>query len=101
MHETRIIRPADPDMPPIVPADQWTEGICPGYLVDMAPRQQGKTPQHVVRMDKETWAEYGLACDALGISRSDDLRMRANERIAEWKRNQRREAAAAPKVASP
>jgi len=60
--------------------------------VDMAPRADGKTPQRVVRIDDETWAEYGLACAALGISRSDDLRMRAKERIAEWKRNQRREA---------
>jgi hypothetical protein len=99
MHETRIIRPANPAMPPIVPFDQWTDGICPGYPVAMAPRPVGKTPQHVVRMDDETWAEYGLACEALGISRSDDLRMRAKERIAEWKRNQRREAAAIAKAA--
>lgn len=99
MHETRIIRPANPDMPPIVPFDQWTTGIDPGYPADMAPRQVGKTPQHVVRMDNDTWAEYGLACEALGISRSDDMRMRAKERIAEWKRNQRREAAATAKTA--
>jgi hypothetical protein len=67
----------------------------------MAPRADGKTPQRVVRIDDETWAEYGLACAALGISRSDDLRMRAKERIAEWKREQRREARdAAAAVAS-
>lgn len=58
----------------------------------MAPRSDGKTPNRVVRIDDATWAEYGLACEALGISRADDIRMRAKERIAEWKRNQRREA---------
>jgi hypothetical protein len=65
----------------------------------MAPRPVGRTPQRVVRIDDTTWDEYGLACEALGLSRSDDLRMRAKERIAEWKRNQRREAAATAKVA--
>jgi hypothetical protein len=58
----------------------------------MASRPEGKTPQHVVRMDKETWEQYGLACEALGINRSGDMRMRAKERIAEWKRAQAREA---------
>ena len=94
MQTTRIIRPAKPIAPTQLADQQWTPGIDLGYGVDMAPRADGKTPQRVVRIDDVTWAEYGLACEALGISRSDDIRMRAKERIAEWKRNQRREARA-------
>jgi hypothetical protein len=61
----------------------------------MAPRADGKTPQRVVRIDDETWEEFGLACEALGHSRSDEFRTHAKAVIAAWKREQRREAAAA------
>ena len=71
--------------------------LCSGYPVAMAP---GVTPNRVVRIDDETWADYGRACEALGISRSDDMRMRAKERIAAWKAQQRREARAADRDAT-
>ncbi len=63
-------------------------------------RSQG---QAVYRMDIETWEAFGRACAAKGISRSTAIRMHVKSQVAEWKRNQRREAqqAAAAAVASP
>ena len=98
MHETRIIRPANPDMPPVVPFGQWTTGIDTGYVVDMAPRQEGKTPQRVVRVSDDLWERYGAACEAMGTSRSDDLRVHMSMVAANYEREQRkiaRETAAA------
>jgi hypothetical protein len=66
----------------------------------MAPRADGKTPNRVVRIDDETWADFGLACEALGTNRSDELRRHVKAVIAAWKREQRQIAreAAAPRV---
>lgn len=52
------------------------------------------TPQRVIRIDDETWADYGHACDAIGHSRSDDIRTHVKAVVAEWKRQQRRDARA-------
>jgi hypothetical protein len=50
----------------------------------------GATPQRVIRIDDETWTDYGLACETLGHSRSDDIRTHVKAVVAEWKREQRR-----------
>jgi antitoxin component of RelBE/YafQ-DinJ toxin-antitoxin module len=52
----------------------------------------GVTPQRVIRIDNPTWAAYGAACEAKGISRSDDIRMHVKAVIAEHEREQRRAA---------
>lgn len=35
----------------------------------------------MVRIDAETWAEYGELCEAEGTSRADDLRRHVHARI--------------------
>lgn len=55
----------------------------------------GATPQRVIRIDDPTWAAYGAACDAKGISRSDDIRMHVKAVVADFERQQRRDARAA------
>lgn len=52
----------------------------------------GVTPQRVIRIDEPTWVAYGHACDAKGISRSDDIRMHVKAVVAEHERQQRRDA---------
>lgn len=52
-------------------------------------RAQG---QAVFRMDDETWEAFGRACKAIGVSRSTAIRMHIKSRVAEFERNQRREA---------
>lgn len=101
MHQTRIIRPARSNPAPQASGDQWTPGICTGYGVDMAPRADGKTPQRVIRVSDELWARFGAACDAIGTSRSDQLRVYMSGFADESERRQlqksRATAAAAPK----
>jgi hypothetical protein len=87
-------------MPPVAAADQWTKCIGPGYSDAMAPRSDNKTPNRVVRVPDELWERFGAACEALGISRSDQLRLHMNAFADEYERKQRaraREAAAAAK----
>ncbi len=49
----------------------------------------GSSIQRVVRIDDETWADFGVACEALGTNRSDELRRHVKAVIAAWKREQR------------
>ncbi|EGE40838.1 hypothetical protein SACT1_1473 [Streptomyces sp. ACT-1] len=60
------------------------------YPVDMTTKG---TPGRMVRIDDETWAEYGQLCDEEGTSRGDDLRRHAKKRVAAWKRKKAAEAA--------
>jgi hypothetical protein len=48
------------------------------------------TPNRVFRAEEELWAEYALACEARGVTRSDDLRAHMLRRVRAWKRAQRR-----------
>jgi hypothetical protein len=47
---------------------------------------QPKTPNRVIRVDDELWSDYGAACEAEGIARSDDLRTHMQRRVRAWKR---------------
>ncbi len=51
-------------------------------------------PNRVVRVSNEDWDAYQSACDAKGISRSDDLRMYIKREVAKWRKEQRDIAAA-------
>lgn len=48
----------------------------------------------MIRIDDPTWAAYGAACDAKGISRSDDIRMHVKAVVADFERQARRDARA-------
>jgi hypothetical protein len=51
------------------------------------------TPGRVIRVDEETWAAYGRACDDRGISRANDLRMHMHREIKAYEAAQRKIAA--------
>lgn len=69
-------------------------GVCRhkavSYSVDMTTKG---TPGRMVRIDDETWAEYGQLCDEEGTTRGDDLRRHAKKRVNAWKRKKAAEAA--------
>lgn len=92
MHSTQIIRPARTTVDAPEPSDQWTLGIDPGYCVAMAPRADGKTPNRALRVSDDLWARFGAACDALEISRSDELRLHMVAVVEEFERKQQRKA---------
>lgn len=48
----------------------------------------------MIRIDEATWAAYGAACEAKGISRSDDIRMHVKAVVADFERQQRRDSRA-------
>ena len=50
------------------------------------------TPGRVIRIDDETWAAYGAACDDKGLKRAADLRVYIKSQIAAHKRRLRAEA---------
>lgn len=50
------------------------------------------TPGRVVRVDDETWTEYGEVCEAKGLSRAADLRVYIKREIAAHRRRQRSES---------
>jgi hypothetical protein len=45
-----------------------------------------KTPNRVIRVDEELWADYGRACEAEGTIRSEDLRAHMLRKVRAWKR---------------
>lgn len=53
------------------------------YAVDMTTKG---TPGRVIRVDDETWAAYGQACEAKGLARAADLRVYINREIAAYRR---------------
>lgn len=56
------------------------------YAVDMTTKG---TPGRVIRVDDETWAAYGQACEAKGLARAADLRVYINREIAKFRKEQR------------
>lgn len=61
------------------------------YPVDMTTKG---TPGRVIRVDDETWAAYGQACEAKGLARAADIRVHINREIAKWRKEQRDAGAA-------
>ncbi len=59
------------------------------YAVDMTTKG---TPGRVIRVDDETWAEYGEVCEAKGLSRAADLRVYIKREIAAHKRRVKADA---------
>jgi hypothetical protein len=65
------------------------------YSVVMTTKGQ---PGRVIRIDDETWADYGKLCEEKGIARAADIRMYVKREVAAWRRQQR-DAAAAKNIA--
>lgn len=61
------------------------------YAVVMTTKGQ---PGRVIRIDDETWADYGKLCEEKGIARAADIRMYVKREVAAWRRQQRDVAAA-------
>jgi hypothetical protein len=40
----------------------------------------------VIRLDDETWADYGELCAEKGTKRATDVRMYIKREVAEWRR---------------
>lgn len=53
------------------------------YAVDMTTKGQ---PGRVVRIDDETWADYGRLCDEKGIARAADIRMYVVREVTAWRK---------------
>jgi len=47
-----------------------------------------KTPNRVIRVDDDLWRDYGAACEADCVTRSDDLRAYMLRKVKAWKRRQ-------------
>ncbi|MFR9796585.1 hypothetical protein ACL02U_11875 [Streptomyces sp. MS06] len=45
-------------------------------------------PGRVVRIDDETWAEYGQLCEEKGIARAADIRMYVVREVNAWRKAQ-------------
>lgn len=43
-------------------------------------------PGRVVRIDDETWADYGRLCEEKGIARAADMRMYVVREVAAWRK---------------
>lgn len=69
-----------------------TECLCNAYAVVVAEKthRTGNTPNRVIRVSDEDWADYGEAVAALGSTRSDDMRRHIKATIAAYRREQRR-----------
>lgn len=60
---------------------------CPvSYAVDMTTKG---LPGRVIRIDDETWTDYGKACEEKGIARAADIRMYVKREVAAWHKRQR------------
>ena len=51
------------------------------------------TPGRVVRIDDETWTDYGELCAEEGTSRADDMRRHVHARVKAWRAAKRKAAA--------
>lgn len=69
-----------------------TPCLCSAYAVPVAdkPRGAGNTPNRVIRISEEDWELYGRACEALGSTRSDDIRRHVKAINAAFLREERR-----------
>ncbi|WP_143674284.1 MULTISPECIES: hypothetical protein [Streptomyces] len=45
-------------------------------------------PGRVIRIDDETWADYGQLCEEKGIARATDIRMYVVREVAAWRKQQ-------------
>lgn len=61
-----------------------------GYSVDMTTKGQ---PGRVIRIDDETWADYGRLCEEKGIARATDIRMYVVREVTAWRKQQARQGA--------
>ncbi|WP_111601544.1 hypothetical protein [Streptomyces sp. Amel2xB2] len=43
-------------------------------------------PGRVVRIDDDTWADYGKLCEEKGIARAADVRMYVKREVAAWRK---------------
>jgi hypothetical protein len=57
------------------------------YAVDMTTKG---LPGRVIRIDDETWADYGKACEEKGIARAADIRMYVKREVAAWRKEQQK-----------
>ena len=48
----------------------------------------------MVRIEDDVWAAYGQMCAEEGTSRADDIRRHVHSRVAAWRKQQARQAAA-------
>lgn len=55
-----------------------------------------KTPNHVIRVEGTLWSDYTAACEAEGITRSDDLRAHMLRKVKAWKRRMAAETPSRP-----
>lgn len=49
-------------------------------------------PGRVIRIDDETWADYGKLCEEKGIARAADIRMYVKREVAAYRRRKRAES---------
>lgn len=56
---------------------------------------QPKTPNRVIRVENDLWRDYTAACEAEGVTRSDDLRAHMMRKVRTWKRKRAAEAPSA------
>ena len=45
-------------------------------------------PGRVIRIDDETWADYGQLCEEKGIARAADIRMYVVREVTAWRKAQ-------------
>lgn len=43
-------------------------------------------PGRVIRIDEDTWADYGKLCEEKGIARAADVRMYVKREVAAWRK---------------
>jgi hypothetical protein len=43
-------------------------------------------PGRVIRIDDETWADYGQLCEEKGIARAADIRMYVVREVTAWRK---------------
>lgn len=69
---------------------QHPEASPPAYAPDNIRRvpNKPKTPNRVIRVDEDLWADYGRACEDEGTIRSEDLRAHMVKKVRAWKRRQ-------------
>jgi hypothetical protein len=66
-----------------------------GDTISVVPNKP-KTPNRVIRVDGDLWRDYTAACEAEGVTRSDDLRAYMLRKVRAWKRRAARGPEARP-----
>ncbi len=55
-------------------------------IIAMPRIARGRQPTRAIRVPDALWADYDAACEALGLSRSEDLVAHMEQRVRAWKR---------------